>query len=416
MSTLRDELLRFVTELRAAGVRISVAETLDAMNAVVVAGIGRERMREALAATLVKDEADRVIFDELFAAFFRAPLREGRQASRKRPGERTSAAPSTGGAPGESFQAGRSVERMRPDQSPEPRRPRDDRKPDAVTHKSSTSEEQGKREAEESRGESARMEQAHRESAFEETSSPSEAGRRARLRTIERTPFSRYSDLEYEQARDALLPIARRFRVRLGRRLRHAKAGRIDFRRTIRASIQRGGTFSDLRFRARRPRRVDLLILADISGSVKYSSTLMLELIAGAQQHFHRVRSFVYIDSLAEADFENGHLVMTPPLDLYARSDFGRVLSELWERRGELLSRATVLVIMGDGRNNRRPARADLLRQIGRLCRAVIWLMPEERERWGTGDSAIFQYARELTALVPSQNLYELERGLAKVA
>ena len=202
----------------------------------------------------------------------------------------------------------------------------------------------------------------------------------------------------------------------MGRRLHASRAGRIDFRRTIRASIQRGGALSDLRFRARRPRHIDLVILADISGSVRYSSTLMLELIAGARGFFRRVKGFVYIDRIAEADFEDGHLVMTPVLDLYARSDFGRVLGELWERRGELLNRTTVLVIMGDGRNNRRPARADLLREMGRGCRAVIWLIPEERERWGSGDSAIFQYAREVTALVPSRNLRELEEGLCRVA
>src|SRR5208282_3859786 len=228
------------------------------------------------------------------------------------------------------------------------------------------------------------------------------SGQDARRRKIERTPFERYSDLEFDEARDALAPIARRFRVRLGRRLRMAKTGRLDFRRTIRASIQRGGALSDLRFRARRPRHIDLVILADISGSVRYSSTLMLELIAGAANFFRRVRSFVFIDRLAEADFEKNHLIMTPPLDLYARSDFGRVLGELWERRGELLNRATVLVIMGDGRNNRRPARADLLREIGRLCRAVIWLNPEELNRWGTGDSAIAAYQREVRVLLPA--------------
>ena len=142
-------------------------------------------------------------------------------------------------------------------------------------------------------------------------------------------------------------------------------------------------------FESRRPRHVDLLILADISGSVRYCSTLLLELMAGARRCFRRVASFVYIDRLAEADFEQNHLVMTPALDLYARSDFGRVLGEVWQRREALLGRATLLVIMGDGRNNRRPARADLLREIARCCRAVIWLNPEELNRWGAGDSAI---------------------------
>ena len=82
---------------------------------------------------------------------------------------------------------------------------------------------------------------------------------------------------------------------------------------------------------------------------------------------------------------------------------------------GRAAQRATIVVIMGDGRNNRLPARADLLREIGRFCRAVIWLIPEERERWGTGDSAIFQYAREVSALVPSRNLRELEDALSAI-
>ena len=415
MTTLRDELLRFINQLRGAGVRISIAETLDAMNAIVAAGLERAPMREALAAALIKDEDDRHIFDELFATFFasgRTPTDDG---WRKR-GTESSVAPGSGRIESESIRS------VRKDKKPAP---------SAVSEKSESREEletesgqeseeyrEGESEREDSEGEDNRAETVRQESSEtgEEQDAALASGHDARRRKIERTPFERYSDLEFDEARDALAPIARRFRVRLGRRLRMASSGRLDFRRTIRASIQHGGALSDLRFRARRPRHIDLVILADISGSVRYSSTLMLELIAGAANFFHRVRSFVYIDRLAEADFEQKHLIMTPPLDLYARSDFGRVLGELWERRGELLNRATVLVIMGDGRNNRRPARADLLREIGRLCRAVIWLIPEERERWGTGDSAIFQYAREVSALVPSRNLRELEGALVKVA
>jgi uncharacterized protein with von Willebrand factor type A (vWA) domain len=72
------------------------------------------------------------------------------------------------------------------------------------------------------------------------------------------------------------------------------------------------------------------------------------------------------------------------------------------------------MVILGDGRNNRRPARADLLRDLRRLCRAVVWLTPEPAERWGTGDSAIHQYAREVDTLYLCSNLAELERSLER--
>src|SRR5882762_10082450 len=99
MIALREQLVRFIAALRSAGIRISVAESIDAMNAVAAAGIERTRMHEALAAALIKDEADREIFDESFSRFFAAPARvrgehpdqRGAQVSaasgRGRPGE-----------------------------------------------------------------------------------------------------------------------------------------------------------------------------------------------------------------------------------------------------------------------------------------------------------------------------------------
>jgi uncharacterized protein len=414
MTPLRDQLLKFIAALRAGGLRISVAESIDAMNAVAAAGIERVRMREALAAALIKDEADRPAFDAAFERFFAAPLRRRSEHPQLR--GRAQSAASGRGRPGEV-----------PAAAQEPRRPREPHEGRAEAPKPSE-QDRAEQERERMRRDRERAERRggpERESAAEPgerdrrpgaAADASDARRMARLREIERRPFRDYSDLEYEEAREALAPLERRFRIRLGRRLRLAHKGRIDFRRTIRAAIQHGGALADLRMRARRPRHVELLILADISGSVRYAAQLILEIVVGARAAFRRVRSFVYIDRLAEAGFEAGHLVMTPALDLYARSDFGRVLTELWERHEALLNRQTVVVIMGDARNNRRPARADLLREIARACRAVVWLNPEDPARWGTGDSAINQYASAVNLLAPARNLHELERGLRAAA
>jgi uncharacterized protein with von Willebrand factor type A (vWA) domain len=430
MIALRDAILEFIGELRTAGVRISVAESLDAMRAVAAAGIERPRMREALATAIIKEEADRAIFDETFARRF-AGVPANAAAAHRSKGERAGMHGSSGG-PSESAALSAPRDRRDDDEAPAgaaPTRnpsPRDRDSPLTLSSpQESESRDTSNRETADpnddaSGGASESLAKTivagYVESRAEAEVLGIEAGRAAALRMIERKPFANYSDLEFETARDALAALKRRFRVRVSRRLRIASAGRIDFRRTIRASLQHGGALGDLRFRARRPRHIDLLILADISGSVKYASTLMLEIVAGAATCFRRVRSFVYIDRLGEASFEDGHLAMTPPLDLHAHSDFGRVLSELWDRRAALISRATVIVIMGDGRNNRRPARADLLRDLARLSRATLWLIPEPQVRWNTGDSAIRQYARECSALISCDNLRELERGLMRVA
>ncbi|MGD1027884.1 VWA domain-containing protein [Candidatus Binatus soli] len=421
MARLRDQLVRFIAALRAAGVRISVAESIDAMNAVAAVGLERARMHEALAAALIKDEADRATFDESFNRFFAAPRanrgehpeQRGEQVSagagRDRPGEEPFALPRDDALANPRDEKSLSLA----SEAKPAKKAAAARRQDTEKGKDAEESKDGQRHSDRMRGR-----QEHRAADTpEESPTPGiDATRVARIRAIERMPFDKFSDLDYDEARDALAPLIRRFRIRLGRRLRLARTGRIDFRRTIRAALQRGGALIDLNFRARRPRHVDLVILADISGSVRYAAQLMLELMAGARGCFRRVSSFVYVDHLAEADFEDGHLVMTPALDLYARSDFGRVLGELWERRTGLLTRGTIVVIMGDGRNNRLPARADLVREIVRACRAVVWLNPEDPARWGTGDSAIKQYAREVNAIVPSRNLRELQVALAAIA
>jgi uncharacterized protein len=405
---------------------VSVAESIDAMNAVVAAGLERSRMREALAASLIKDEADRAVFDECFERFFAMPARErgehpdsrGRQDSaasgRGRPGENPSlsedAAPRKEAHPsGDGTDSREHTDKI------------EEQIENKIGEKKKSAQEASERKGD--LGESASSENQadaasdgdRADSRDTANGSGQEASRIARLREIERKPFDSYLDLDYEAARGALEPLIRRFRIRLGRRLRLARAGRIDFRRTIRAGLQHGGALAELKFRARRPRHVDLVILADMSGSVRYAAQLMLELMAGAGGCFRRVASFVYVDHLAEADFEQGHLVMTPALDMYARSDFGRVLGELWNRRVGLITRATMVVIMGDGRNNRLAARVDVLREISRACRGLVWLNPEDPLRWGTGDSAIKQYAREVSVMLPARNLRELEKGLERI-
>ncbi len=429
MSTpLRNVILEFIAELRAAGVRVSVAESIDAMNAVAAAGLRRTRLREALRAALIKDESDGDTFATVFDRRFglaRPAVAPGRSQGTQI-GVSGSGRGDGGGASithpareeplasKESASAGRTGEAAneRPTALPQG-------EPDATQHSGNGNPIDAVVSGHESSSTAASTE---REDAAADgigagdRAAPGELGRAGHTKEIELIPFANYTSLEFDTARDTLGLLKRRLRVRLSRRLRMAGSGRIDFRRTIRAGIQSGGRFADLRFRMRRPRHIDLLLLTDISGSVKYASTLMLDLAAGVRECFRRVRSFVYVDRIAEASFEQGHLVMEPIIDLYARSDFGHVLAEIWERRASLLNRATLVVIMGDGRNNRRPARVDLLRDIARRCRGVWWLNPEPPERWNTGDSDIGRYAREVVEMVECGNLRELERTLGRVA
>src|SRR5271170_6897452 len=66
-----EKLVEFANLLRQNGVRVSLAETLDAFGASAVTGLGeRESFRSALRATMIKRRSELPVFEELFDVYF----------------------------------------------------------------------------------------------------------------------------------------------------------------------------------------------------------------------------------------------------------------------------------------------------------------------------------------------------------
>ena len=116
------------------------------------------------------------------------------------------------------------------------------------------------------------------------------------------------------------------------------------------------------------------------------------------------------------AGFEGGHVVPEAEIDLWARSDLGRVLRELETRHGHLFDRSTVLLLLGDARNNRLAHRADALARLHHLCRGVVFAVAESQSRWNTGDSALAAYAPHCDLVVESVSLGAIARALRAAA
>jgi uncharacterized protein with von Willebrand factor type A (vWA) domain len=346
---VRQALAEFVREVRAAGLPVSVAEAIDSLRAAGVAGVERDHLREALAAALVKDETDRDVFDEVFDRFFAAA--EERVAKKKR----KAASGGLGDSPRRaSSTRGGAAESKEPRKTPTLPRP---------------------------------------ESAEKRTERSSALERRARMRRLLAKPFRDLDPLEAEELRALAESLARRLRGRLRRRLRpSSRRGRLDFRRTLRRSISRGGAPVELELRRRRPGRIDLAALCDVSGSVRHASDFFAALLGPCRDLLRSFRLFVFVDHAIEASVEDGRLVPYGPVDVHAFSDLGQTLVEFERSVSPALGRNTVLLVLGDARNNRRPARADALARLRSRTRAVWWLVPEVRSRWGQGDSAIEAY------------------------
>jgi len=395
---MRDVILNFINELRQAGLRISLSESMDAMQALAAIGVERDFLREALATSLVKEEEDRPLFDEIFARFFAGPGRKRKGKLEKQTGE---------GDGRRTKETG--VQSRAQEQPPEKRQ--------TVEQPAQSHQEQQKQQ--EWRGAVQETEE-HSEKAGKETEEEElQAQRKTRLalrRALLEKPFREFDARDVESSKELVEELARRLRGRLSRRYKRGSRGRLDFRRTFRASVTRGGAPIELFWRHRRPGKPDLVALCDLSGSVAVVSDFLLALIAPAAEYFRRVHTFAYVDRLCAVSFENGYVVPHETFDLYARSDFGKVLQHFWGEGGEqVLTRNTVVLVLGDARNNRRPPRPDLLERLHDRVKKLIWLNPEPRERWNTGDSVMSVYTQSCDLVLGCGNLKELLNALTRM-
>jgi uncharacterized protein with von Willebrand factor type A (vWA) domain len=112
--------------------------------------------------------------------------------------------------------------------------------------------------------------------------------------------FMHASREEMTALRRAIYPLTRKLAVRLARKRRHKRKGPLDFRSTVRHSLSYGGVPAEPRFKHPKPAKPEIFVIADISGSVAAFARFTLHLVYAISSQFSRVRSFVFIDGLDE--------------------------------------------------------------------------------------------------------------------
>jgi uncharacterized protein with von Willebrand factor type A (vWA) domain len=243
----------------------------------------------------------------------------------------------------------------------------------------------------------------------------------------EEIDFMHASREELASLRRAIHPLTRKLAVRLARKRRHGRKGPLDFRSTVRHSLSSGGVPVDPKFRYPRPAKPEIMVIADISGSVAAFARFTLHLVHAISAQFSKVRSFVFIDGIDEVTkfFENiddvaeaVHRINTEADVVWVdgHSDYGHALSVFWERWGEEITPRTSVLLLGDARNNYHASQAWIVQEIGHRARHVYWLNPEPHAYWGTGDSIVSEYAVHCDDVFECRNLRQLEQLVAELA
>lgn len=233
--------------------------------------------------------------------------------------------------------------------------------------------------------------------------------------------FARLTREDLERVRAIVRRLAERLKVRIVRKRRHRRRGQLHVRRTLRANLALGGLPARLSFRQRRPQRPEIVILCDVSDSVRNASRLMLQLMHGLQSAYSRVRSFVFVSEVGEVteafrrasvDEAVDGAITSRTIDLSANSNYGHALATFLREHGEAVTRRTTLIVLGDGRTNHNPSGAWALEELSRKARRVLWLCTEDREAWGFGDSAMPSYARHCARVHVVRTVDELSSAV----
>jgi uncharacterized protein with von Willebrand factor type A (vWA) domain len=255
--------------------------------------------------------------------------------------------------------------------------------------------------------------------------------RLAELRTVavesariaERARLEAVDEDERGQLEEALRRVGRSVGGALTSRKRAAPAGRVHPGRTMRRNMRYDGVPFRPVTVTRAEDRPRLVVLADVSLSVRATARFTLHLVHGLQSLFGQVRSYAFVDGpteitelFAEHPLERAlglvfdGLPAGGLLDVDANSDYGRTFETLLTEHTPALGRRTTLLVLGDGRGNGNPPRTEAFAEITRRVRRTIWLTPEPRYSWGLGSCDLPRYAEYCDRVQVVADLAGLER------
>lgn len=452
-----NRVVDFVRGLRAAGVRVSLAESMDAMQAVGVLGVrDKEIFRQSLRATLVKEAADHPVFDELFPLYFGSggpPMQDAREDMTKDEQEMLKAALSAmsgrlqqlidwltsgegptreeleelarrSGArwannPGEAHWVSRRMLRQMGFQHLE------EQIQQLVEHL----QEMGM--SQEAIEKLLGVVEANRDALAEQVAQ--RVGLQVAQERVERAQelhgsdllhksFQSLSEAEAAVLRTEVQRLVAQLRSRAALRRKRGKGGAFDSKGTIRANQKYGGVPFEMKYKKKKL-KPSLVLICDVSTSMRPVAEFMLRLIYELQDQVAKARSFAFNADMQEisvtmsgkraADAVSEVLYSIPPG--YYATDLGHSLDTFFHEWSDSVNGRTTVIILGDGRNNYNSPRIDLMKQLQLRSKRLLWFNPEHRQQWGTGDSDMLEYVPICDEVLMVRNLAQLSAAVDRL-
>lgn len=451
---MEQRILDFIKGLRGRGVSVSTAESIDALGAVAAVGVEDPGLfKSALKAATVKRNRDTPVFEELFPLYFyglesgedvailddellarlEEKLRELAQRDEMDPmlplvlsgrgGEWESFIRTAAGEVGTAqlatrMQVGMYTRRIF-DTFDWERLERELEDVLARLREEGWSEDDLQRVQEAfASNRDALRKQVRRYVEREQARNADKVPSAERVERLMNRPLSGLDEFELQQMRKAVDVLARKLRNKINLREKQLKRGKLDVKATLRKNMQHGGVPFELKLKHKRMEKAELMVLCDISSSVARVSQFMLQFVYTIQDCLAKVRSFVFVDDLGEVtdffrdeDIQKGirRALSEADISYNARSDFGEVFQLFCDQYLQDVGFRTYILIIGDARNNYNDPGLRALERIRDRAKGIIWLNPETKPFWDTGDSVMGDYLPYLKEARVCRTLKDLE-------
>src|SRR5712664_2396208 len=186
-------------------------------------------------------------------------------------------------------------------------------------------------------------------------------GDQQRLQALAEKSFYYLSEEEIRRMQEAVTKLAQRLRNVVSIRRKRARSGKFVSSDTMRKNLQYGGVPFRIVFDRKRKEKPQVMVLCDVSDSVRNVSRFMLQFVYSLQDLYSKVRSFIFVAEVGEITrlFQERDIndaiqaaLHGDVINVYAHSDFGRAFKAFHRDFLPAVNKRTTVIILGDGRNN----------------------------------------------------------------
>lgn len=242
------------------------------------------------------------------------------------------------------------------------------------------------------------------------------SGRRLREELLQKVKLSNVEQRNFRLIQEMVFRMAKKIAALHSRRRKVFKRGQLHVPRTLRHNMSYDGALFNLRWKSVKIDRPKVFAICDVSGSVASYARFMLMFLYSLEEVMPKVRSFAFSSDLAEVTelFERNKIedAIAKTLRDYSggSTDYGQAFSDFRKLCMDDVDNRTTIVILGDARNNYGDARAEILKEMYDRAKRVIWLNPEPRNTWHTGDAEMRKYTAYVHQAEECNSLMHLGR------